>query len=178
MGIGGIGAFALQGAAHAGATNIIAVDPVEFKREAAASFGATHAASTMEEATAIAQNLTEGQGAQSAIICVGQMKPDYVREAFYAIAKDGIVVVTALGDASEVGIPIPLWELSMFQKRLQGSLFGGVAPLWDSKKMLDMYTAGQLKLDEAITSTYKLDDVARGYADMRDGKNIRGVIVY
>ena len=33
MGIGGIGINAVQGAAHAGAAQVIAVDPVEFKRE-------------------------------------------------------------------------------------------------------------------------------------------------
>jgi S-(hydroxymethyl)glutathione dehydrogenase/alcohol dehydrogenase len=32
MGVGGIGINAVQGAAHAGAQNIIAVDPVAFKR--------------------------------------------------------------------------------------------------------------------------------------------------
>ncbi|MGH9294819.1 MAG: alcohol dehydrogenase catalytic domain-containing protein, partial [Acidimicrobiales bacterium] len=33
MGIGGIGINAVQGAAHAGASNVVAVDPVPFKRE-------------------------------------------------------------------------------------------------------------------------------------------------
>ena len=41
-----------------------------------------------------------------------------------------------------------------------------------------MYQNGQLKLDELITSTYKLEDINDGYADMHAGKNIRGVIVY
>jgi Zn-dependent alcohol dehydrogenase len=29
-----------------------------------------------------------------------------------------------------------------------------------------------------ITSTYTLDEINQGYQDMRDGKNIRGVIVF
>ena len=29
-----------------------------------------------------------------------------------------------------------------------------------------------------ITTTYKLGDINQGYQDMRDGKNIRGVLVY
>jgi len=29
-----------------------------------------------------------------------------------------------------------------------------------------------------ITTTYKLEDVNRGYQDMLDGKNIRGVILH
>ena len=41
-----------------------------------------------------------------------------------------------------------------------------------------MYRSGQLKLDELVTRTYTLDELNQGYQDMRDGKNIRGVIVY
>ena len=46
MGIGGIGINAVQGAAHAGASHVIAVDPVEFKREKAMELGATHTFAT------------------------------------------------------------------------------------------------------------------------------------
>lgn len=178
MGIGGIGAFALQGAAHGGATNVIAVDPVEFKREKSMELGATHTASDMKEATELAQSLTNGQGADSCIITVGILKMEHIAEATAAIAKAGTVVVTALGDSTDVGVPINIFEFTLFQKRLQGSMFGGVSPMSDITKMLDMYQAGQLKLDEIITRTYKLDDIHQGYDDMREGKNIRGVIVY
>ena len=41
-----------------------------------------------------------------------------------------------------------------------------------------MYREGELKLDELVTRRYSLDDVNQGYADMRDGKNIRGVIEF
>ena len=50
VGIGGIGINAVQGARMAGAKRIIAVDPVEFKREKAMEFGATHTSASMEEA--------------------------------------------------------------------------------------------------------------------------------
>src|SRR3954449_3548122 len=52
VGIGGIGINAVQGAAMAGAKRVIAIDPVEFKREKAMEFGATHTFSSMEEAMA------------------------------------------------------------------------------------------------------------------------------
>ncbi len=42
VGVGGIGANAIQGAKLAGAKQIWAIDPVEFKREKAMEFGATH----------------------------------------------------------------------------------------------------------------------------------------
>ncbi len=37
---------------------------------------------------------------------------------------------------------------------------------------------GKLKLDEMVTTEYTLEEVNQGYQDMRDGKNIRGVIRY
>ncbi|WP_407818359.1 zinc-binding dehydrogenase, partial [Staphylococcus aureus] len=71
MGVGGIGINAVQGASHAGAAHVIAVDPVAFKRDSALKLGATHAVATMEEATDIARSFTNGQGADSAIVTVG-----------------------------------------------------------------------------------------------------------
>src|SRR4051794_3789511 len=49
-GIGGIGINAVQGAAIAGASNVVAVDPLANKREMAQELGATHAVSNGAEA--------------------------------------------------------------------------------------------------------------------------------
>ena len=178
QGIGGIGINAVQGAVHAGASNVIAVDPLAFKREAAESLGATHAVDNMDEATEIAKSFTNGQGADVAIVTVGVMKGENVAEAFDSIRKLGTVVVTGLGDLTEVGVPIPLGALTLMEKKLKGSLFGSSNPNADIPKLLELYRTGHLKLDELITNTYSLDEVARGYEDMHAGKNIRGVIVY
>jgi S-(hydroxymethyl)glutathione dehydrogenase/alcohol dehydrogenase len=178
MGVGGIGINAVQGAAHAGAANIIACDPVAFKREKAQEFGATHTAENMDEATELAKQFTNGQGADSAIVTIGVVKGEHVGQAFAAIRKAGTCVVTGLGDITEVGAPIPLGELTLFQKRLQGAMFGMSNPNWDIHRQIDLYRDGVLKLDELITKTYTLDQVAQGYEDMHAGKNIRGVILY
>jgi Zn-dependent alcohol dehydrogenase len=44
--------------------------------------------------------------------------------------------------------------------------------------LLDLYRRGELRLDEMITTTYALDEINQGYADLRAGKNIRGVILF
>jgi NDMA-dependent alcohol dehydrogenase len=179
MGVGGVGAFALQGAVHAGATNVIACDPLAFKRETAETIGATHTAASIEEATEIAQSLTNGQGADSTIITVGRMNVEYIPQALASVRKAGTVVVTALGSAEETeGVPMSLFELSLSQKRLQGSMFGATAPFRDIPKFIHMYQQGQLKLDEIITQTYSLDQVNEGYDDLLAGKNMRGVITF
>jgi Zn-dependent alcohol dehydrogenase len=178
QGAGGIGANAVQGAAHAGAANVIAVDPVPFKREAAESLGATHSVASMAEAGELARSYTNGQGADVAIVTIGVVQGEHVAEAFAAVRKQGTVVVTGLGDLTAVGVPIPLGELTLMEKKLKGSLFGSSNPTADIPRLLELYRAGYLKLDELVTTTYPLDEVALGYKDMHAGKNIRGVIVY
>jgi Zn-dependent alcohol dehydrogenase len=79
---------------------------------------------------------------------------------------------------SEVGIPISAMELTLYQKRLQGSLFGGCSPSVDVPRQLEMYRAGILKLDELVTRTYTLDEVAQGFSDLHAGLNIRGVVLF
>jgi len=180
MGIGGIGINAVQGAKHAGAANIIVVDPVEFKRTTALSLGATHAFSTMEEATELARQFTNGQGADSAVVSVGVTKPEHVGAAFAATRKGGTTVVTGVGNnwGTDPGVPISLSEMTFYQKRLQGTIFGGSTPNWDIPRQLEMYKNGMLKLDELVTTTYQLKDINQAYQDMHDGKNIRGVIAF
>jgi S-(hydroxymethyl)glutathione dehydrogenase/alcohol dehydrogenase len=178
MGIGGIGINAVQGAVHVGATNIIAVDPVSFKRETAQQLGATHTCENIDEASELARNFTNGQGADAAIVTIGVTTGEHIAQAFSAIRKGGTVVVTGIGDLTAVGIPVPPGELTLSQKRIQGALFGQTSPTVDIPRQLEMYRAGQLKLDELITQTYTLDEVAKGYEDMHAGKNIRGVVVF
>jgi NDMA-dependent alcohol dehydrogenase len=176
MGVGGIGINAVQGAAHAGASHVIAVDPVALKREAAMKFGATEAFGSIVEATEFARSVTNGQGADSTIITVGVLTGEHVGQAFESVRKAGTVVVTAVAPMAVASIPVSPFMLAMFQKRLQGCLYGMMSPSADVPRLLGMYERGQLKLDELVTRTYRLDEVNAGYQDMHAGRNIRGVI--
>jgi NADPH:quinone reductase-like Zn-dependent oxidoreductase len=95
-GIGGIGINAVQGARYAGAKNVIAIDPLENKREKAMELGATHAFATAEEAQEAITQMTRGQCADSAILTVDLMTAEVVGAGFNAIGKGGVVVVTGL----------------------------------------------------------------------------------
>jgi NDMA-dependent alcohol dehydrogenase len=179
MGTGGIGMNAVQGAAHAGASVVIAVDPVEMKRSASFGFGATHAVPTMDEATEIARSFTNGQGADSCIMCVGVATGEHVAQSLNAIRKAGTCVLTGLPRAADdLALPVSLRHIVLYQKRLQGSLFGACNPSRDIPALLELYRQGRLKLDELITTRYPLDRINDGYEDMRSGKNLRGIIDY
>jgi NDMA-dependent alcohol dehydrogenase len=178
MGIGGIGINAVQGASHSGAMNVVAVDPVQFKREKAMEFGATHAFASIEEATAFAQSVTDGQGADSTIVCVGQTTGDHIAQGFDSIRKGGTVVMTGVSDVMKVGIPVSPSMMTLYQKRLQGSLYGEMSPPKDIPRLLALYQAGQLNLDDLVSRTYKLAEINQGYADMHAGINLRGVVIH
>jgi S-(hydroxymethyl)glutathione dehydrogenase/alcohol dehydrogenase len=177
-GIGGVGINAVQGAAIAGAANIVAVDPLAYKREVAEQFGATHAAANAEQAQQLVTELTRGVGADEALVTVGVVTEDVIDAAFAVVRKHGTVIVTGLAGPGKKNISLSSFELTLFQKRLEGALFGGGNPFDDIPLMLDLYRAGKLKLDELITTRYRLDDVNQGYQDLLDGKNIRGLLVH
>ena len=75
-------------------------------------------------------------------------------------------------------VQLNLFDLAMQRKELVGCIFGNANPRYDIPRLLRLYDEGKLKLDELVTTTYTLDDVNQGYQDMRDGKNIRGMIVH
>ena len=100
IGCGGVGMNAVQGAAMSGARHVIAIDPLEFKREQAQIFGATHSAASMEEALALVGDLTWGAMADKAIITVGVAQGEYVQQALALVGKGGRVVQTAVAPFS------------------------------------------------------------------------------
>ena len=58
------------------------------------------------------------------------------------------------------------------------ALFGGGNPFDEIPRMLELYRAGRLKLDELVTTRYRLEDVNQGYRDLLDGRNVRGVLIH
>lgn len=178
IGVGGVGINSVQGAAHAGARFVIAIDPVEFKRQKAKEFGATHTFASLEEATPVIGEITWGAMADVTIITVGEIHGDMIAPALAVTAKGGQVVVVGMGDARDIDVKMSLFELTLLQKRVQGAIFGGVGPRSQIPKLLELYRNNQLELDGLVTRTYKLEEINEGYADMLAGKNLRGVIVY
>lgn len=178
IGIGGIGANAVQGAKIAGCRYVVAVDPVEFKRQKALELGATHVAASIDEAWNIVSEITRGQLAEAAIITTGVAEGSQLQPALQLVGKKGRVVVTALGHAAEETATLSLLELTLYEKQIRGALFGSSNGQHDVPRLLEMYNLGLLKLDELITREYALEDINQGYEDMREGRNIRGLIRY
>jgi S-(hydroxymethyl)glutathione dehydrogenase/alcohol dehydrogenase len=178
MGVGGIGANAVQGARLAGAVDIVAIDPVAMKREMAVKFGATHVASSVDEAWSTVSELSRGQMADKAIITTDVAEGAYIGQALSLVGKRGRVVITAIGHPDEATASLSVFEMTLYEKELRGALFGSSNPRVDIVRILRQYQQGNVLLDELITKTYQLDEINQGYDDMLAGRNVRGVIVY
>ncbi len=176
IGVGGVGINAVQGARMAGAKRVIAIDPVEFKREKAMEMGATHTYSSIDEAMLAVPDLTWGDMCDAVILVPGVVTGDMIDPALNLTSKGGTLVVTAIGNMLQTETAMNLFMLSMMNKTVAGTIFGSGNPRADIPALLSMYREGDLKLDELITNRYRLDQVNEGYQDMRDGKNIRGVL--
>ncbi len=91
-------------------------------------------------------------------------------------AKGGTCVVTAMGDVLATDVTLNLAGLTLLQKSLRGSLFGGGNPQHDIPEILELYRLGHLNLDDMVTREYTLEQINDGYHDMLEGRNVRGVI--
>jgi S-(hydroxymethyl)glutathione dehydrogenase/alcohol dehydrogenase len=178
IGIGGIGINAVQGAKLAGAQRIIAIDPVELKREEAMRFGATHAYASIEEATAAVRDMTYGVMCERVVLSPGVVEGTMVQPSMELTAKGGTLVVTGLAPAMASDVQLNLMGLSMGNKEIKGTIFGSLNPREEIPRLLSMYRNGTLMLDELVSRRYTLDELNQGYADMLGGKNIRGVLTF
>ncbi|WP_428341991.1 NDMA-dependent alcohol dehydrogenase [Mycobacterium sp.] len=178
IGIGGVGMNALQGAHAAGAEYIVGVDPVAFKRDSAATFGATHTAASAEEALSLVRELTRGVMADRVVITAGVVHVDLLTPAMMLTRKGGSCVLTGITPLNEPMVPLLLSDMALFHKQLKGTLYGGMNSRASTPMLLSMYQNGKLKLDELVTRRYRLEQINDAVADMRDGRNIRGVIEF
>ena len=176
IGVGGIGTAAIQGARINGAAQIIAVDPVEFKRKSALQFGATHAAADTDEAASLLRDLTRGVMADSVVVSPSIISEHDVQPALSLTRKGGTCVLTGMSASMTGSIAINLQEFTLWNKTIAGTVYGSCNPRVDVARFARLYEAGLLQLDEMITRRYRLDDINDGYADLLNGEIIRGVI--
>jgi NDMA-dependent alcohol dehydrogenase len=178
VGCGGVGSGAIQGARMAGARTIIAVDPVPFKLEKAKEVGATHTAANMLDAQFMLPELTMGRNADVVVLTPGVLRGEMIAEACQLGSKDARIVVTSISPFSAMDVQLNLFNLAMFNQALLGTVFGSNSPRVQIPNLLNLYEAGQLKLDEIVTQEYTLDQIQQGYEDQAAGTIIRGVVKF
>jgi S-(hydroxymethyl)glutathione dehydrogenase/alcohol dehydrogenase len=174
IGCGGVGQSVIQGARIAGAAQIVAVDPLKSKREAAIRSGATHVVDPADADTAEQiRALTHGRGADYAFEVVGQ--PATMVAAYDSTRRGGTVTT--------VGIPSPdaRFELNASdffraEKRVVGSYYGSTQVLAAFQTFAELISAGRLDAASLISHRYRLDEVPQALADLESGLALRGIV--
>jgi S-(hydroxymethyl)glutathione dehydrogenase/alcohol dehydrogenase len=176
FGCGGIGLNVIQGAHIAGAGRIIAIDTLPAKLELAKRFGATDTlvAQPGEDLVKPIKKLTGG-GADYAFECVGS--GDLAALAYRAIVRGGVAVVVGVAKQSDT-TTVRTMTLPFEEKTLTGSYFGSCVPRVDFPRLLGLYLAGRLKLEELITRRYEIEEAPQAFADLESGVNARGLIAF
>ena len=176
FGCGGVGLNAIQGCVIAGAAMIVAVDMSDAKLEMARQFGATHVlnAKTEENVVKAIRKMTGG-GADYAFECVGY--GEIAAQAYGCLRKGGTAVVVGVASQKDT-TTLRTASLTFEEKTLTGSYFGSARPREDFPRLLALYRAKRLKLDELITRSYTIDEAPQAFANLAAGRNARGVIVF
>jgi S-(hydroxymethyl)glutathione dehydrogenase/alcohol dehydrogenase len=166
LGVGGVGLSCVQGAVHAGADPIVAIDVNPDRLAMAAEFGATHMILARREDTGLLEAAGEvrallGRGADFAFECTAVPE---LGAAPLAMISNGGMAVAVSGIEQVVPIDMRLFE---FDKTYINPLYG------------QLYANRALKLDEMITRTYPLtaDGLLAAFSDMKEGRNAKGVLV-
>jgi S-(hydroxymethyl)glutathione dehydrogenase/alcohol dehydrogenase len=175
FGTGGIGLNIVQGAAIAGAEKIIAVDLLDSKLEIAKQFGATHTVNASDEGVVEkVRDLSDG-GVEYAFEAVGSEK--ILRQTFDCLRKRGMAVGVGVSPLT-AEVSVPLMSLVFEEKILTGSLYGSARPAIDIPKIIALYKAGKLKLDELLTRRYPFAEINEAYAALERGEVARSIVTF
>lgn len=171
MGLGGVGLSMVMGAVLAAASPIIVSDPVDSRRAAALSFGATIAIDpNSEDLGHVVHEATAGRGVQFAFDAAGSA--DLLRTGFDVTGIGGTVVSVgaAFGD-----LTVPALQLMTAEKRIIGSLVGSSVLHRDVPRLLGLWRAGRLDLDRLVSNHRPIEQINAGFDDMIAGRELRTV---
>jgi NDMA-dependent alcohol dehydrogenase len=175
FGCGGVGLNVIQGAALCGAEKIIAVDLVDNKLRMAQQFGATHTVNpTSGDVVEQIKSLTGGRGVDYAFEVIGNV--NVMQSAFAALRSGGKMVIVGVPQATA---QLTLPAIAFLQEKgVIGSFYGSPRFRYDMPRILDLYMAKKLKLDELISRRFKLDQINTAMEIMEQGEVARSVLVY
>ncbi|QEE61970.1 zinc-binding dehydrogenase [Salinibacterium sp. dk2585] len=175
VGAGGVGMNACQGAQIAGASEVIVIDPVQAKLEAAAAFGATAGYASLAEASDVL--LSTRRGGADAIILTAAV-PSIPAEAIALLVPGGNLTIAALGDPATFRLDVPIAPMALRNLSIRGSAIGSSNFRDTIPRLIELYRDGKLKLDELVTKHYTLDEIEPGFDDLAAGRNLRGVMLH
>ena len=171
MGCGGVGLNIIQAARIAGASEIVAVDPVASRRDDAMRFGATTAIGIEAVGGALAE-ISRGRGFDYAFESIG--RTDALSATIAATRRGGMAVIVGMGGEVRVNAD----RLALQELKIVGSYYGSANVRVEFPRLIRLWHSGQLKLEELVTDRIGLDAINDGYAALRAGTGIRTVVTF
>jgi S-(hydroxymethyl)glutathione dehydrogenase/alcohol dehydrogenase len=175
FGVGGVGLNVVQGGALVAAHPIVAVDVNPAKLEHARRLGATHGVDASREDPVAAVKTVTRRGADYTFVAVGDTHA--VAQAAECLAPGGTCVLIGV-PATGATVPLDVRPLVSGERTLRGSSYGSARTREDLPRMVDLYLAGKLRIDELITHRYSLDQANEGFRALAAGEVARGLIVF
>lgn len=175
FGTGGIGLNSIQGGGMVDAHPIIAVDVVPSKLDYARSLGATHGIDATKENPVEAIKEITGRGVDYAFVAVGEAS--VIKQAWDSLAPAGTNVIIGLPPTGST-VTFDTQDLQSNEKVMRGCKYGSARTWEDFPRMVELYLAGKLKIDELITNRYTLEEANEGFRALAAGEVARGLIVF
>ncbi|MDQ1411982.1 MAG: hypothetical protein QOE07_570 [Acidimicrobiaceae bacterium] len=177
VGCGGVGLNVIQGAAIAGAGQIIAVDVHQSKLELARTFGATAVVDASGcDAVSAVMELTGQRGADVAFEVIGLQQTIDQTITMTRRGGQAILVGVARMDAV-VNVPA-FFGVVLAEKTIRGCWYGGAHVRRDVARIIGYYRDGRLKLEELISQRIALEQVNEAFEALKVGEVARSVITY
>jgi Zn-dependent alcohol dehydrogenase len=175
FGAGGIGLNVVQGGAMVAAHPIIAVDVKASKLAQAEALGATHAIDASKDDPVTEIRRITRRGADFTFVAVGDTGA--VAQATDALAPGGTCVVIGVPGTGQT-VPLDVRPIVTGERVIRGSSYGSARTREDLPRMVSLYQAGKLKIDELITKRYGLEDANEAFRALAAGELGRGLIVF
>ncbi len=151
VGSGPIGLMVIQAAHIAGAKQIIAIEPADNRRKLARTSGATSAIDPLtQDAVESVQELTEGEGADIVVECVGRQETGLLAGSL-ARRKGRIMIMGVFVKPA----PMDYTDIVFSEKTFMGSM-GGYGVYDDA---IQMMAEGKFNSDALITGRIPLDKI-------------------
>jgi aryl-alcohol dehydrogenase len=171
IGAGAVGMSAVMAARAAGASAIVAVEPVESRRTLALTLGATHALDPADVAAGALDRMKVPL--DFAIDTSG--RPEMIRAAVAAVHSAGVVVLIAAGPMGATA-DIPLREL-IVGRQVRGAVEGDAVPQLFIPRLLELWRSGQFPV-EALVSTFAAAELNDAMRAMKAGHVVKPVVVF
>jgi len=173
VGCGGVGLNCVQGAALAGADQIVAVDIMQNKLDYAREFGATDVVNASNQDPAGVVHELTGGGADYAFEALG--RAETIRQAYECLRPGGKAVVVGMAPEHDE-VSINALSLPRTEKMLMGSYYGSARPWIDLPRLVNLYLAGRLRVDELVSRSYPLEQINEAYDALAKGEVARSII--